>query len=125
MKKNEMTELKPCPFCGGKVELVGINVQRQKMMFVCGKCSAEVVLNDDVEWNTRHYPPEVEKSVERMKPKKPERRLDGWNCPICEMFQTHEWEVDQPPFCWNCGQALDWSDDEKESLCSGALGESL
>lgn len=62
-------------------------------------------------WNDAMNNPEVKNALDRMKPMKPERRLDGWNCPICEMFQTHEWEVDQPPFCWNCGQALDWSEE--------------
>ena len=120
-----MTELKPCPFCGGKPHITGCEML--KVYWCSVSCSAEdhsvrvnaIGATDEKaralaikKWNARHYPPEVEKAVDRMKPKKPERRLDGWNCPRCEMFQTHEWEVDQPPFCWNCGQALDWSNDE-------------
>jgi len=111
-----MDDLLPCPFCGSTdIEIVaGIDDENTMVGHVtCMDCGASSGWWEDKEtaierWNTRHYSPEVEKAVERMKPKKPERRLDGWNCPICEMFQTHEWEVDQPPFCWNCGQALDW-----------------
>lgn len=122
-----MSELLPCPFCGGEVELVGINVQRQKMMFVCGKCNAEVVLTDDVEWNYRHYPPEVEKAVERMKPVviKPEK-TDEYHpcgdefylvrCPDCgKEFKLLGFKYSTDVrHCGCCGKAftLDWSNDE-------------
>ena len=41
------TELKPCPFCGGKVELMHIdhtNLNKRKFMFVCQRCSAHIFL---------------------------------------------------------------------------------
>lgn len=120
-----MSELLPCPFCGGEVELVGINVQRQKMMFVCGKCNAEVVLTDDVEWNYRHYPPEVEKAVERMKPVviKPEKtdeyHPDGSvyliECENCKQeFKLIGFLFSSEiRHCPKCGQAqqMDWSEE--------------
>lgn len=111
-----MSELLPCPFCGSTPYMQTL-LQNDSFVYyiICTHCDSAGLRSFDKEkaierWNTRRYPPEVEKAVERMKPMKPERRLDGWNCPRCEMFQTHEWEVDQPPFCWNCGQALDWSE---------------
>lgn len=120
-----MSELKPCPFCGGDVELVGINVQLQKMRFVCSKCGAEVVLNDDVEWNTRHYPPEVQQAVERMKPVviKP-KLLDEYHpdgsvylikCENCKQeYKLIGFEFSSEiQHCRKCGQAqlLDWDED--------------
>lgn len=62
------------------------------------------------------------KALEKQMPKKPriieeERQVDvdKWalfdicHCPICgnEMEYMNEWE-----FCWKCGQAIDWSDEE-------------
>ena len=36
-----MTELKPCPFCGGKIEKVNAPMMNT-VMFVCHKCGADV-----------------------------------------------------------------------------------
>lgn len=36
-----MTELKPCPFCGGKIEKVNAPMMNT-VMFVCHKCGAYV-----------------------------------------------------------------------------------
>jgi Lar family restriction alleviation protein len=36
-----MTELKPCPFCGGKVSKF-IAPLHKTVMFVCDKCGADV-----------------------------------------------------------------------------------
>ena len=36
-----MNELKPCPFCGGKVKRV-IGPMRETVMFVCETCGADV-----------------------------------------------------------------------------------
>lgn len=35
-----MTELKPCPFCGGKIEKVNAPMMNT-VMFVCHKCGAD------------------------------------------------------------------------------------
>lgn len=36
-----MNELKPCPFCGGKIEKVNAPMMNT-VMFVCKKCGADV-----------------------------------------------------------------------------------
>ena len=36
-----MTELKPCPFCGGKIKKV-ISPLMNTVMFVCDKCGTDV-----------------------------------------------------------------------------------
>lgn len=36
-----MKELKPCPFCGGKIEKVNAPMMNT-VMFVCKKCGADV-----------------------------------------------------------------------------------
>jgi len=87
-----MSELKPCPFCGGNAiyvtgSYIGGGIVK------CKDCHAQtfIVLFDCLpaeefdelldkkaflkektieKWNTRHYPQEVKQAVERMKPKK-------------------------------------------------------
>jgi Lar family restriction alleviation protein len=40
-----MAELKPCPFCGGKIKIhIGIGMLR---FFTCDKCGAVVSFNSD------------------------------------------------------------------------------
>ena len=41
MKANTKSNLKPCPFCGGKVDKF-IAPLRQTVMFVCHDCGADV-----------------------------------------------------------------------------------
>lgn len=112
-----MSDLKPCPFCGGEVKVDG---GPDKSIF-CIRCRTFNFFDNDTErmirkWNTRHYPPEVEKAVERRKPKKVLCKTvtdcgfvyTEYRCPACKEFLCSEL-----PFCLNdrCGQALDWSDD--------------
>jgi len=126
-----MSELLPCPFCpDGKVkDYIG----DREAGVVCS-CGASILVSHGTyvsedealcegikRWNTRHYPPEVEKAVERMKPKKVIRHPwsdnsqgflaihCNFNCPVC--YGELEDMVD---FCPHekCGQALDWSNDE-------------
>src|SRR6266852_3049951 len=40
-------ELLPCPFCGNKAEKIITLIE-------CRKC--EITINNELEWNTRHYP---------------------------------------------------------------------
>ena len=54
------TELKPCPFCGGKAELRRLSVQGRWSRYVrCPQCWASTDLRDDDEaaaacWNRRY-----------------------------------------------------------------------
>lgn len=108
-------ELLPCPFCeSDKTEIIaGIDDGTPSYQVACMDCGASSGWwrdrNTAIEkWNTRHYPPEVEKAVERMKPKKPMYSYEGTGkCPVCrELVNTTE----DRNFCWRCGQALDWSE---------------
>lgn len=65
-------------------------------------------------WNTRHYPPEVQQAVERMKPKKVLniQELDIacfiGNCPTCNaVVITYE----DKHHCDLCGQRLEWREE--------------
>lgn len=101
-----MSELLPCPFCGGDAYL------------------ADYVAWFEIYWNIRHYPPEVEKAVERMKPVviKPilldEYHPDGSvyliECENCKQgYKIIGFEFsDEIQHCRKCGQAhlLDWDE---------------
>lgn len=121
-KDIEMTDLKPCPFCGGEVKIEG---GAHKSIF-CIRCRTFDFYDADTErmarkWNTRHYPPEVQQAVERMKPKKvipekvywaPKNRrayFIRFLCPTCGGIANR---ATNREFCNNneCGQALDWSE---------------
>ena len=63
-----MSELKPCPFCGGEVEIANLTVNGSKGIvrgnFECGDCGAKIALKAMFEiypldslakaWNRRH-----------------------------------------------------------------------
>lgn len=59
-------------------------------------------------WNDAMNSPDVKKALERMKPIKPMYSYEGTGkCPVCrDLVNTTE----DKNFCWNCGQALDWSE---------------
>ena len=52
-----MVELKPCPFCGGKAEVVQVGSERQSTIYGCTDCHCQLetgeVFNIGVQWNTR------------------------------------------------------------------------
>lgn len=106
-----MSELKPCPFCGKRPHLIEPDKGDFKWSVSCLHCVAIDMHDISKEgvikkWNARHYPPEVEKAVERMKPKKP--LVDSFlrkRCPNCSDIINKTEDRYQ---CWYCGQALDW-----------------
>ena len=65
-------------------------------------------------------PEECREAVEKQKAKKPDFEGDGyadgnlvydtWICPCCG--KHYEVDYDDYDFCPNCGQKLDWSDEE-------------
>lgn len=61
-RKNEMPELKNCPFCGGKPELRVNNFDHYQTGWIeCPNCSVKTKDHGGKEltiaaWNTRHYP---------------------------------------------------------------------
>ena len=115
-----MTELLPCPFCGEKPALISPCESDHMWAISCSYCCMELASVSKEEavkrWNTRHYPPEVEKAVERMKPKKvldTRYKYDDRGemfftarCPSCgdDIFNN-------ALFC-ECGQRLDWSEEK-------------
>lgn len=115
-----MQELKPCPFCGKRPHLIEPDEGDFKWSVSCLHCTAidmyDISKEDVIEkWNTRHYPPEVEKAVERMNPEKVIERwsqngIEYGDCPtcICPVERKH-WDDHQ--HCDRCGQALDWSEE--------------
>lgn len=63
MKENK-TELKPCPFCGGEVDIENISTEdEQYYMVSCKKCGAAICFGDKSEtqvgaieaWNKRAF----------------------------------------------------------------------
>lgn len=119
-----MTELKPCPFCGGNVSLSEVSFCLELMQFECADCGTIFRMKDDI-WNQRVYPPEVQQAVERMKPViiKP-KLLDEYHpdgsvylikCENCKQeYKLIGFEFSSEiQHCRKCGQAqlLDWDED--------------
>ena len=56
------------------------------------------------------------KAIEKQIPKKPEPKKDAsgeyYVCPICGVYQEYLTDG-KPPYCVNCGQALDWQEVEE------------
>jgi Lar family restriction alleviation protein len=60
-KKNLMTLLEPCPFCGGEAGYVRYGDRRQSSIVSCSDCGARVEANEEGDfngsaWNRRHLP---------------------------------------------------------------------
>jgi uncharacterized Zn finger protein len=60
-----MSELKPCPFCGGEAEIQQMGTGRRSMIYSCTECGCELetgetFISDDCNWNTRIPEPEGE-----------------------------------------------------------------
>lgn len=119
-----MSELKPCPFCGGKASLSEVSFCLELMQFICADCGTRFFMKDDI-WNRRVYPPEVQQAIERMKPVviKP-KLLDEYHpdgsvylikCENCKQeYKLIGFEFSSEiQHCRKCGQAqlLDWDED--------------
>lgn len=125
-------ELKPCPFCGNHPSISEETTDNGIVVSVyCEYCEVHergVVaystgweLKEATEeairiWNTRVYPKDVQEAVERDKPRNPVRPKGYSNieCPTCgaHLKQYYEPEEANVPFCYHCGQRLDWGRDD-------------
>ena len=59
-----------------------------------------------------HFPEKfVVSALEKQIPKKPkDHPLSDGKCPCCNAVFDYDWKP-KSKFCQNCGQALDWGDD--------------
>lgn len=109
------TELKQCPFCGGKAKLVKSKSKMTDIRIQCTKCGIKTGwwMGESVElmkgWNARVYPPEVQKAIERDKPKKPIVKASKYGknyfCPSCDNDVSETYDC-----CSACGQRLNWGE---------------
>lgn len=79
----------------------------------CKECDFEKLCNSQA----KGYVDTIQELVDRATPKKTEmmriKKYDGYNIGICECGNTIDTSLDDcANFCPNCGQALDWSDEE-------------
>ena len=52
------------------------------------------------------------KAIDKQIPKKTELKDGYYVCPICGVYQENLTDG-KPPYCVNCGQALDWQEVEE------------
>ena len=79
-------------------------------------------LEEIKQYRTIGTPEECHEAVEKQKAKKPKEYEDKfYGCPTCGNILLHKWEkyptklMDKKnglPYCFGCGQKLDWSDAE-------------
>ena len=114
---NKTPELLPCPFCGGKAELLEDVLDAH---VYCTECYARTTDTEKFVkdwkreviriWNTRVYPKDVQEAVERDKPKAPIVKTSKYGknyfCPTCDNDVSETYDC-----CSACGQRLDWSEE--------------
>ena len=77
----------------------------------------------EVEWNyPLDYAAAFEKAIEALEKQIPKRAISTYKenhkCPTCESYiditddDLYVYEIVPPEYCPNCGQALDWSEEE-------------
>ena len=77
----------------------------------------------DVEWNyPLDYAAAFEVAIKALEKQIPKRAIstykENYKCPTCESYiditddDLHVYEIVPPEYCPNCGQALDWSEEE-------------
>ena len=79
-------------------------------------------LEEIKQYRTIGTPEECRAAVEKQNAKKPNEYEDKfYGCPVCGNVLVHKWEkyptklMDKKnglPYCFGCGQKLDWSDEE-------------
>ena len=93
-----------------------MNLEEAKSTFLLEHCAerCEGYQNDDTCKNC-----EINfaiKAIDKQIPKKPEPKEDAsgeyYVCPICGVYQEYLTDG-KPPYCVNCGQALDWQEVEE------------
>ena len=93
-----------------------MNFEEAKSTFLLEHCAerCEGYQNDDTCKNC-----EINvaiKAIDKQIPKKPEPKKDAsgeyYVCPICGVYQEYLTDG-KPPYCVNCGQALDWQEVEE------------
>lgn len=109
-----MDDLLPCPFCpDGKVKDY-IGDREAGVVCSCGASilvshgtyvSEDEALCEGIKlWNTRHYPPEVEKAVEKETVKVPLKSDFCEVCPSCRIGIPGMMVI--TTYCPNCGQRI-------------------
>ena len=107
-----MSDLKPCPFCGGNANIIAYPEfdPKRKVYVQCEKCGISTRMKDTPKeafeaWNRR-----VERTA-KAENLREEYNLDGrcfityGDCNICGE------QVEYPDkYCHECGAKLDWSD---------------
>ena len=77
------------------------------------------LINEDCTYTQHDFVEEIKISIEALKkqiPKKPTRTRGKYGhteCACCGwIVESFCGDLEQYPFCPNCGQAIDWSDDK-------------
>lgn len=103
--------------------------QRLQVKGIYEDCNEKLCDNCDLcyaQGNTGEHIKSIEiaiQALEKQMPKKPRktdsyrgifRRIYAYVCPTCgnACLEKQENERQDTMFCWNCGQKLDWSDEE-------------